>query len=67
MTLKQYFPLSVSVFVVVTGIARYFSVPILPFAVLVLTGETLLGFELEDHKVPRLLRDLLAAAKPQHR
>lgn len=67
MSLKLYFPLSVIVFLLVAGTARHFAVPILPFAVLLLAGETLLGFQLEDHKVPRLLKQLFTPAKPQHR
>ncbi len=67
MSLKVYFPLSVLVFLLIAGTARHFSVPILPFAVLLLAGETLLGFQLEDHKVPRMLRQLFTPTKPQQR
>jgi len=63
MTLKHYFPISVGVFVLVLLIARHFSVPILPFAVVLLLGETLIGFQVENHKVYRLLGDLLGVSK----
>jgi len=66
MALKHYFPLSVLVFLLVAATARYFHVPILPFAVVLLAGETLLGFQLEDHKVPRMLKQLFTVTKPQH-
>ena len=58
MRLRQYFPISVAVFVFVIAAARYFSFPILPFAVILLAGETLVGFQLEDHKVPHALKTL---------
>lgn len=65
MTLKRYFLLSVAAFIVVVVAARYFSVPVLPFAALLLTGETLLGFQVEDHKVPRSLKQLFTVGKTQ--
>ena len=58
MRLRYYFPISVAVFVLVVAAARYFSFPILPFAVILLVGETLLGFQVEDHKVPHALKSL---------
>lgn len=58
MTLKQYFPISVAVFVLVVAAAVYFNVPILPFAVILLAGETLLGFEIDDHKAARFMKEL---------
>lgn len=56
MTLKRYFEISVAVFVLVVAAAIYFHVPVLPFAVILLTGETLLGFQVEDHKAGRFLK-----------
>lgn len=56
MTLRQYFPLSIAVFVLVIALAAVFHVPILPFALILLTGETLLGFQIEDHKAARFLK-----------
>lgn len=58
MTLKQYFPTSVAVFILVLAAAIYFNVPILPFAVILLAGETLLGFQVEDHKAARFLKSV---------
>lgn len=56
MTLKQYFAISVAVFVLaVVGVA-YFNVPIAPFAIILLAGETLLGFQVEDHKASRFVK-----------
>jgi hypothetical protein len=52
MALRQYFPISIAVFVLVYAAARYFFVPFAPFALILLTGETLLGFELENPKPP---------------
>jgi hypothetical protein len=67
MLLRQYFPISVGVFVLVSLTARYFAVPVLPFVVVLLAGETLLGFELEDHKVGRLVGGLLRSLKSHPR
>jgi hypothetical protein len=58
MALRQYFPISVAVFVLVLAATRYFSVPFAPFALALLTGETLLGFQIEDHKAWRFLKEL---------
>ena len=64
MTVKTYFPISVSVFVVVIAAAIHFNVPTAPFAAILLVGETLLGFQLEDHKVAKSLKQIFAAPKP---
>lgn len=64
MKLRQYFPISVGVFALVVGTAYHFSVPIAPFAAILLAGETLLGFQLEDHKVPRALKQLFTPPRP---
>jgi len=56
MTLRQYFPISVAVFVLVVAVAIYFRVPIAPFALILLAAETLLGFQIEDHKAARYIK-----------
>jgi hypothetical protein len=63
MILKQYFPISLALFIGVVSAAVYFSVPILPFALILLAGETLLGFQLEDRKVPRFLAEMFRAPR----
>jgi hypothetical protein len=62
-TLRQYFPLSVGVFVMVVAAAHYLAWPVLPFALILLFGETLFGFELEDHRVPRFFSAIFTPAK----
>jgi hypothetical protein len=64
MTLKQYFPISVLVFVLVIGAVRHFSIPVPPIAAILLVGETLLGFQLEDQRVPKLLKEFFTV--PSH-
>jgi len=61
--LKHYFPISVAVFAFVVWTARHFSVPISPFVVVLLLGETLIGLQVEDHRVARLLGDLVRVPK----
>ena len=63
MSLKNYFLLSVAVFAAVIALAIYFEVPIAPFALILLFAETLIGFELEDHKIPRLLASIFRTPK----
>lgn len=58
MTIKQYFPLSVLVFVAVVVGIHYLPFPVAPFALILLVAETLVAFELEDHKVPKLLAEI---------
>lgn len=63
MTLKNYFLLSAGIFVLAIMALRYVPIPMLPFVLIVLVGETLLGFQVEDHKVGRLLSALFSAPK----
>jgi hypothetical protein len=63
MTLKQYFPLSVGLFIVLVLAIHYSPMPVAPFAILLLAAETLIGFELEDHRVPKLLHEVFRAPK----
>ena len=63
MTLRNYFLLSVGIFVLAVAALRSLPFPILPFVLILLAGETLLGFQVEDHKVGRLLSALFSAPK----
>ena len=67
MDLKHYVPISLGVFAAVILIARYFAVPVAPFALILLVGETIIGFQLEDRKVFRFLETLAHAFKPRRR
>ena len=67
MALRQYFPISVVLFIVVVLTARHFAIPVVPFAVVLLVGETLVGVQLEDNKVARLMGDFFRALKPNPR
>ena len=51
MALRHYFSISVGVFVLVILAARYVSIPILPFALVLLVGETVISLQLEDQKI----------------
>ena len=66
MRLRHYFPISVGFFALVVIAAHYAAAPVLPFAAILLVGETLLGFQLEDHRVPRFLASIFKLSKPQH-
>jgi hypothetical protein len=63
MVLRQYFPISVGFFVLVVVLARHFAVPVVPFAVATLVGETLVGVQLEDNKIAHLVGGLLKSLK----
>lgn len=63
MSLKHYFPISVGVFAVVILTARYYSVPVAPFALVLLVGETIIGLQLENQRVFRFLEDLARSLK----
>jgi hypothetical protein len=63
MTLRNYFLLSAGLFVLAVAALRYLPIPILPFVLILLVGETLLGFQVEDHKVGRMLSALFTAPK----
>ena len=70
MTLKQYSFLSaalfiiVALFVVVVAGIHYLPAPAVPFALILLGSETLVAFELEDHKARKLVIALIGALKP---
>ena len=68
MPLKHYIPISIGVFVLVILTARYYSIPIAPFALVLLVGETIIGLQMEDQRVSRFLEDLVRALKshPKH-
>ena len=66
MRLKHYVPISIGFFAMVVAATHYSPVPALPLAAILLVGETLLGFQLEDHKVPRLLSKLFRPPKHIH-
>jgi hypothetical protein len=66
MRLKHYFPISVGFFALVVIAAHYSPAPVLPLAVILLVGETLLGVQLEHHKVPRFLASIFKPAKLRH-
>jgi hypothetical protein len=63
MRLKYYFPISVGVFLLLIGAVHFLSLPVLPFAVLTLFGETLLGFQVENHRVQHWADDLWKAIR----
>lgn len=63
MTLQKYFLLSVGIFVLAIVGIHYLPIPVLPFVVILLVGETLLGFQVEDHRVPRFLTALFRVPK----
>ncbi len=67
MDLKHYVPISIGVFIAVIVAAHYFAVPVAPFAIILLVGETILGFQLEDQKVGRFVENLLNALKATRR
>ncbi|HEY1758871.1 MAG TPA: hypothetical protein VGG72_26090 [Bryobacteraceae bacterium] len=63
MQLKYYFPLSVAIFALTFLATHHFSVPFAPFAAILLAGETLLGFQMEDHKAARFLGALVKPSR----
>ena len=63
MPLKHYIPISIGAFVLVLLMARYYSLPFAPFALVLLLGETIIGLQLEDQRVSRFLEDLMRALK----
>jgi hypothetical protein len=65
MTLKQYFPLSIAVLLGTIAIVNATPAPLAPFIIILLAAETLVGFELEDHRVPKLLREAFRSPNSQ--
>ena len=63
MPLKHYIPISIGVFALVILTAHYYSVPVAPFAIVLLVGETILGLQLEDQKIFRFLEALAQSVK----
>jgi hypothetical protein len=65
MTLRQYFPISAAALVLLIAAVHYLHVPapILPLVFILLVGETLMGFQVEDQKVARILGELFRPTK----
>ena len=63
MSLKNYFLWSVGIFVLAVAGIHYLPIPVLPFVIILVMGETLLGFQVEDHRVPRVLGQLFSGPK----
>lgn len=63
MTLKNYFVLSTGIFVLAVLALRHLPLPMFPFVLILLVGETLLGFQVENHRVGRLLSALFSGPK----
>jgi len=65
MTLRQYFPISVLAFIVLLVALDYTSIHVAPYAMLMLVIETWIGLELENRRVPKLVREILRVPKHQ--
>lgn len=68
MNLKQYVPISIGVFIAVVLIARYLGIPVAPWALILILGETIIGLQAENQRVLHFLEDLFRAFKttPRH-
>ena len=63
MALKYYIPVSVLFFVGVLTLVHHYSIPMLPFAVIMLAAETALGFRAGNHKVGDKVSEFTHALK----
>lgn len=68
MNLKEYVPISIGVFVAVVLMARYLGIPVAPWALVLILGETIIGLQVENQRVLHFLEDLFRAFKatPRH-
>ena len=62
MSIRNYTPIGVGVFFLICA-ATYYTrvVPVAPVAIISFAALTGLAFQLEDHKIPRMIRELFAA------
>lgn len=63
----HHFPSFVGAFVLICALAQVLSVPIAPVVIILLVGEILIAFQLDNHRVPRILRVLLRAVRTDHK
>ena len=62
MTIKQFTPIGIAVFLAICGLARYSHiVPVAPVAIISFVALTGLAFLCEDGRILRMLRDLADA------
>jgi len=61
MTIRRYFPISVGIFVLVCALAYLADVPVAPVAIIILVGETIIGFELENDRAGTIAKGVLRA------
>lgn len=64
MSLKYYIPLSLLFFVAVLSLVHHYSMPVMPFAVILFIAETALGFRASNHKVGDKVAEYVDAVKP---
>jgi hypothetical protein len=66
MALKYYIPTSILFFVGTLTLVHHFSIPMLPFALILIAAETALGLRAEHHKVEHRVSEFIHALKPHH-
>ena len=64
MSLKYYVPVSILFFVGVLTLVHHYSIPILPFAIILFIAETALGFRASNSKVGDKVAEYVDAVKP---
>ena len=65
-TIGHYSPMFLGAFVLICAFAHVMSIPIAPVVIIVLVGEILIVFQMDHHRIPRLLRALLRAVRTDH-
>lgn len=61
MTIKQFIPLAIGLEALVVGAAHKGGLPEAPFGIFLAFGLTILLLQLEDHKIPRAIHEIMDA------
>lgn len=62
----HYVPVFAGVLALIYALAHVMAIPIAPVVIIVLVGEILILFQMDHHRIPRLLRALLRAVRTDH-
>ena len=61
MLIRQYIPFALAVLAIVCAFAYEGGVPLVPVAIILVVGEILIAFQLEDHRLANFLANLTSA------
>jgi hypothetical protein len=63
----HYLPVFAGVLALIYALAHVMAVPAAPVLIVALVGESLIAFQMDHHRIPRVLRELLRAVRTDYK